>query len=277
MSRLVPNSFQISNVIVDDLLSSLTGNELKCYLLIVRKTRGWHKECDSISVSQFQEATGISNRVVIEACKSLVEKGLIIQKSGARNISVFAINDEPKMTTTSDEKSHVTKSHTLRKVTSDENDNKRESLNPCGIPATSDEKSHVTKSHTHKDNIYLLKNKDKKTSSATKEKTFAEYQADCLAERKDLIPDGSEPEKVAEKLELSAEMVEVFWHEFQSVHLDLESKSSKKRQADWPKTIANYLRKNYFELWGFDRETGLPYWTQKGRSIWKAMDAEVAA
>ena len=27
MSRLVPNSFQISNVIVDDLLSSLTGNK----------------------------------------------------------------------------------------------------------------------------------------------------------------------------------------------------------------------------------------------------------
>ena len=77
------------------------------------------------------------------------------------------------------------------------------------------------------------------------------------------LPDGSEPEKVAEKLELSAEMVEVFWHEFQSVHLDPASKSSKKRQADWPKTIANYLRKNYFELWGFDRETGLPYWTQK--------------
>ena len=84
---------------------------------------------------------------MIEACKSLVKKGLIIQKSGARNISVFAINDEPNMTT------------------------------------TSDEKSPVTKSHTHKDNIFLLKNKDKKTSSATKEKTFAEYQADCLAER----------------------------------------------------------------------------------------------
>ena len=277
MSRLVPNSFQISNVIVDDLLSSLTGNELKCYLLIVRKTRGWHKECDSISVSQFQEATGISNRVVIEACKSLVERGLIIQKSGARNISVFAINDEPKMTTTSDEKSHVTKSHTLRKVTSDENDNKRESLNPCGIPATSDEKSHVTKSHTHKDNIYLLKNKDKKTSSATKEKTFAEYQADCLANGKDFIPDGSSPEKLALKLELTAEMVDVFWHEFKRVHLDPNSKSSKKKQVDWVQAIDTYLRKNYLKLWAFDRETQKPYWTQEGLSVLKSIDKEVAA
>lgn len=109
------------------------------------------------------------------------------------------------------------------------------------------------------------------------QKTFAEYQADCLAERKDLIPDGSEPEKVAEKLELSAEMVEVFWHEFQSVHLNPESKSSKKRKVDWLKTISDYLRKNYLQLWGFDRETGLPYWTQKGWSICKAMDSEVAA
>ena len=272
MSRLVPNSFQISNVIVDDLLSSLTGNELKCYLLIVRKTRGWHKESDAISISQFEQATGISNRVVVAACKSLVQKGLIIQSVGARGINVFSVNDMP----TYDEKSQVQEQNSsddlLRKVTCDEKSHVTKSH------STYDEKSQepMTKSHTQKDN----KNtplKDKSVLPKKTEKTFAEYLDECTAGGKDFIPDGSEPEKVAERLELSAEMVEVFWHEFQSVHLDLASKSSKKRQADWPKTIANYLRKNYLELWGFDRETGLPYWTQKGRSIWKAMDAEVAA
>ena len=112
------------------------------------------------------------------------------------------------------------------------------------------------------------------------EKTFAEYLTECTTDGKDFIPDGSEPEKVAERLELSAEMLDVFWQEFRSVHLDPTSKSSKKRQADWLQTISNYLRKNYFELWGFDRDTGLPFWTQKGLSMFKAMTPvahEVAA
>ena len=273
MSRLVPNSFQIHNAIVDDFLSSLTGNELKCYLLIVRKTRGWHKESDAISISQFEQATGISNRVVVAACKSLVQKGLIIQSVGARGINVFSVNDAP----TYDEKSQVEEQNSgddlLRKVTCDEKSPMTKSH------STYDEKSQepMTKSHTQKDNKNTTL-KDKSVLPNKKpEKTFAEYMAECTSDGKDFIPDGSEPEKVAERLELSAEMLDVFWQEFQSVHLDPTSKSSKKRQADWLKTIANYLRKNYFELWGFDRDSGLPFWTQKGLSMSKAMAHEVAA
>ena len=109
------------------------------------------------------------------------------------------------------------------------------------------------------------------------QKTFAEYQAECLAEGKDFIPDGSSPEKLALKLELTAEMVDIFWHEFKRVHLDPNSKSSKKKQVDWVQAIDTYLRKNYLKLWAFDRETQKPYWTQEGLSVLKSIDKEVAA
>ena len=58
MSDFIVNSFQLPNSVVDELLADLTGAELKCYLLVVRKTKGWNKEIDSISIGQFMEVTG---------------------------------------------------------------------------------------------------------------------------------------------------------------------------------------------------------------------------
>jgi hypothetical protein len=52
-NRFIPNSFQVSNIIVDDALHKMSGSAAKCYLLIVRKTIGWQKKYDAISMSQF--------------------------------------------------------------------------------------------------------------------------------------------------------------------------------------------------------------------------------
>jgi hypothetical protein len=59
VNKLIPNSFQIPNAIVDDFIKKLNGNELKIYLIVVRKTKGWNKEFDGISISQFQKYGGI--------------------------------------------------------------------------------------------------------------------------------------------------------------------------------------------------------------------------
>lgn len=46
---------------------------------IIRKTKGWHKEHDAISYSQFIKGTGISSNSTIKKClDSLIEKGLVI-------------------------------------------------------------------------------------------------------------------------------------------------------------------------------------------------------
>ena len=91
MSDFIVNSFQLPNSVVDELLADLTGAELKCYLLVVRKTKGWNKEIDSISIGQFMEVTGLSNRSVITACDSLVEKGLLIRSGGERRLNTYSV------------------------------------------------------------------------------------------------------------------------------------------------------------------------------------------
>ena len=64
-SKFIPNSFQVPNAVVDELMAELSGAELKIYLFILRKTKGWNKEADAISVSQFMKACNLSNRKVI--------------------------------------------------------------------------------------------------------------------------------------------------------------------------------------------------------------------
>lgn len=89
--RFIPNSFIIPNSVIDELLAKLTGAELKCYLFVVRKTKGWNKESDSISVSQFMEVTGLSNRSIITACESLVEMGLLERSGGERKLNTYSV------------------------------------------------------------------------------------------------------------------------------------------------------------------------------------------
>lgn len=90
--RFIPNSFQVPNALVDDLMAELGGVELKCYLLVIRKTKGWSKEFDAISLSQFVTFTGAGKTAVINALKNLVDAGLLVRKVGVRNTSVYAIN-----------------------------------------------------------------------------------------------------------------------------------------------------------------------------------------
>lgn len=91
MSKFIPNAFQIPNSVIDELLAKLTCAELKCYLFVVRKTKGWNKESDSISVSQFMEVTGLSNRSIITACESLVEMGLLERSGGERKLNTYSV------------------------------------------------------------------------------------------------------------------------------------------------------------------------------------------
>lgn len=96
MSKFIPNSFQLPNAIVDDMLCKLSGNACKIYLLIVRKTRGWHKEADKISYSQIQKYTGINHRATVsKAIDELLDIGLIsVQKGNEKTMSEYRLNDD---------------------------------------------------------------------------------------------------------------------------------------------------------------------------------------
>lgn len=97
MNEFIPNSFQVANSVVDEYLSKMSGNAWKCYVLIVRKTRGWQKTHDSLSISQIQKATGIKSEETVEkAINELVELGLIGKQSRIGLPNVYFLISDPK-------------------------------------------------------------------------------------------------------------------------------------------------------------------------------------
>lgn len=88
MSKYIANAFQIPNAVVDDFMAVISPNAFKCYVLIVRKTTGWGKSSDKISISQFMHYTGIKKRDTAIACLAELESLRLIspvKKSGKVN------------------------------------------------------------------------------------------------------------------------------------------------------------------------------------------------
>src|SRR5215213_9106176 len=85
-----PNYTQVPDEVFDELLSKLSGAELKVLLYIIRRTFGFKKESDSISLSQLvngirtrdgqrlDSGTGLSKGAVAMAVKSLEAKGVLL-------------------------------------------------------------------------------------------------------------------------------------------------------------------------------------------------------
>lgn len=79
------------NVFFEELLADLSGSALKVYCKIVRNTLGWRnqhgevKTRDWIAHSQFEKATGLSNRSVTSGINELLEKKLIRVTDEKRN------------------------------------------------------------------------------------------------------------------------------------------------------------------------------------------------
>lgn len=58
-NKFIPNSFQVPNVLVDEYISELSSHSFKLLLFIIRKTRGWQKQKDSISTTQLAKVLGL--------------------------------------------------------------------------------------------------------------------------------------------------------------------------------------------------------------------------
>lgn len=99
VSRL-SNSFTMANAIVDLDLRHMSGNALKCYVVIVRKTTGWNKVTDRISIRQFMDFSGIERReTVSKALRELEAMGLIIRHERSGRITEYSLNfEEPTHT-----------------------------------------------------------------------------------------------------------------------------------------------------------------------------------
>ena len=156
MSKFIPNAFQIPNSVIDELLAKLTCAELKCYLFVVRKTKGWNKESDSISVSQFMEVTGLSNRSIITACESLVEMGLLERSGGERKLNTYSVKA-------------FEISQTGEKSSSDKTG---ENFSQTGEKSSPDL---VKKVHTQNNNKNTIQNNNKKNTKKSESDLLAEF------------------------------------------------------------------------------------------------------
>jgi hypothetical protein len=91
----VPNSFQTPNVIVDRLLSHMSGPQTKILLLVCRKTFGWGKRVDRISFTQFEAEAGVSRSSVYELLEIFTRSGLLLKTStGTRQTNGWRLNLE---------------------------------------------------------------------------------------------------------------------------------------------------------------------------------------
>lgn len=86
------NHTQLSNEFIDKYMLHLSGNAVKIFLAITRKTVGWHKDIDRISNNQLMQQTGIKHRKTLQtAIQELVDYDLInvIRIGKGKNIKTY--------------------------------------------------------------------------------------------------------------------------------------------------------------------------------------------
>ena len=87
MPQLENGFTQIANEIMEALIKyRIPGEQMQCLLFIIRKTYGWKKKEDAISLSQFVEATGLVKPSICRAINKLKTKNIIFVNKKANKI-----------------------------------------------------------------------------------------------------------------------------------------------------------------------------------------------
>ena len=87
-----PRFTMIPDVLLDQQLPDLGHAELKVLLVIMRKTYGWQKAADQISLSQLAQLTGLSRQSVSTATQTLEEHGYILVERTEASRGESAVN-----------------------------------------------------------------------------------------------------------------------------------------------------------------------------------------
>ncbi len=89
-NKFIPNSFMVANAFVDEAMNKISDASVKIYLLIIRKTRGWTKESDALSLRQLESLSRKSRPTVIKCLTELEEVGLIKKHHQSKYGNVFS-------------------------------------------------------------------------------------------------------------------------------------------------------------------------------------------
>jgi len=74
--------------------ADLNSTEYQIVLLVIRKTWGYGKKEDWISITQFMKYTGKGRTTIIEALNKLVRKSVLVRKSGRGIRSLYRLNKD---------------------------------------------------------------------------------------------------------------------------------------------------------------------------------------
>src|SRR5258708_75327 len=91
MGLLIPNSTQIPNFLLDQIMPMVEPAEWKVLSFICRKTFGWQKFEDRISLTQFEQATGLSRPWLVKILARLTKSGLLVKKRSTRG-DIYGLN-----------------------------------------------------------------------------------------------------------------------------------------------------------------------------------------
>lgn len=76
-NNYIPNTSAIPNILFDYWMLILSPAEFKVLMCIARKTYGWHKNNDLISLKQIEKMTGLHRSGIVKNVDALVERGLL--------------------------------------------------------------------------------------------------------------------------------------------------------------------------------------------------------
>lgn len=87
-----PNHTQCPNDLFDVHMLDMKEAELKVTLAIIRKTLGFHKKSDPISLTQLQKLTGLSRQAVSDGTASAIKRGVIqVVGTGKRGVIIYGL------------------------------------------------------------------------------------------------------------------------------------------------------------------------------------------
>jgi phage replication O-like protein O len=142
--------------------ANLNSTEYQIVLLIIRKTWGYGKKEDWISITQFMKYTGKGRTTIIEALNKLVRKSVLVRKSGRGVRSLYRLNKDFNTWN-----KLVRKTGLVRKTDKSSTENRTPLVRKSVLRTTKD---NITKETITKDNIVSNDTIDKKSKSFGNEK-----------------------------------------------------------------------------------------------------------
>lgn len=92
----LPNSTPVPNYVFDELLQlrGIPGSTLRVLLFLIRKTVGWNKKSEYISLTDIMEGARVDRHAAADGIKSILAWGLFSRVSGkaTRDKSLYTIN-----------------------------------------------------------------------------------------------------------------------------------------------------------------------------------------